>query len=144
MFAAGFAPQAFAVPLGAAGYVGPVSAQRMLLRGFPVEVGGEAGAHWLKVGGRVLIGPAGKVYAFRSADSAAVWLSVNTQLAARERAIAETLPEAAREVWLTKKRAQLLRISGAVIDAAARCKSPQVAAALVAESNFCLDKWGQQ
>lgn len=141
MFAGGFSG-AFAAPLGAAGHVGPVSAQRMLLRGFPVEIGGDSGAHWVRVGSRKLVGPAGKVYAFRSADSAAVWLSINAQLAARELSISETMPEVARALWYAKKRVQMVRIAGAVIDAAARCKSPEIAAALVAESNFCFGKWG--
>lgn len=132
---------AFVRPLGAAGYVGPVSAQRMLLRGFPVEIGGVDGAKWVRVGSRKLIGPAGKVFAFRSLDSAAVWLSINAQLAVREREISGSMVPAARVLWLAKKRAQLDRIGAAVIDAAARCKSTAIAAALVAESDFCFGKW---
>lgn len=141
MFAGGFSC-AFAVPLGAAGHVGPVSAQRMLLRGFPVEIGGAAGAHWVRLGARKLIGPAGKVFAFGSSGSANVWLSINEQLAAREVSISAEMPAMARALWYAKKRVQMVRIAGAVVDAAARCKSPEIAAALIAESNFCLEKWG--
>lgn len=133
---------AFVVPLGASGYVGPVSAQRMLLRGFPVEVGGDSGAHWVRVGSRKLIGPAGKVFSFRSLDSAAVWLSINAQLAAREKLISETMPEISRAFWYEKKRVQMVRIVGAVVNAAARCRDASIQGALIAESNFCAAKWG--
>lgn len=140
-FSSGFSA-AFLLPLGASGFVGPISAQRMLLRGFPVEVGGAPGIHWVRVGSRKLIGPAGKVFAFRSLDSASVWLSINGQLAAREKSIWDAMQEPARVLWLAKKRAQLERIAGAVIDAAARQKVPGVVPAMVAESDFCLSKWG--
>lgn len=127
-----------AVALPGAGYIGPVMAQLALVRGAAAVFGGGA----LSIGGAVLVGPAGKVFNFSASGSADYWVIINRARGVREVELLAALDPAAAAVWLEKKRAQLAKIAAAVVNAAARCQDPAIAAALVAESGFCLSKWG--
>ena len=138
MFGPGFSQDAFAVALGAAGYIGPVSASLEVARGVVADYQGGG----LVVGSRKLIGPAGKVFSFRNAEAAAYWVSVNVGARLREASYLQTLPEAQRAAWVEAKRAKLAVIAGRVLDAAARCDSDDIRAALVAESWVLLGRFG--
>lgn len=130
-------PGWMAAELGAAGYIGPVSAALALARGEAHEYhDGE-----LRVGGRVLIGPAGKVYAFQSPGSAARWVELNRGRPLKEWALIAGLVPGSAEVAKSRKRAALTAIAARVVAAAGRCKDAGRAAGLIAESDWCLRKW---
>lgn len=118
-------------------YIGPVSAQAALVDGaaWAYDAGG------LLVDGKRLIGPAGKVFAFTTAESAAKWAEITRTLGQRERAIAIGLPGGAAEVFKAGKRVKLAVIAARLVDRAARIPDEARRAALVAEAGFCLAKW---
>lgn len=120
------------------GYIGPVSAQRELLRGAAVVYDGGG----LLIGGARLIGPAGKIFAFASQASAEMWVGINRARAARELELMGGLDAAAAAVYRQRKAAALAKISAAVLTAAARQSDAAKRAALVAESSWCASKWG--
>ena len=128
-----------AAALGAAGFIGPVSAAVALARGDTAEFSADG----LRVGGALLIGPAGKVYAFQSAATAARWVELNRGRPGREWALIAGLDAQRSAVAKERKAATLAAIAGQVVSAAGRCGDPARAAALIAESNFCLNKWGE-
>lgn len=127
-----------AAALGAGGFIGPVSAQLALLRGAAAVF--DAGG--LLIGGRRLIGPAGKVFAFSGAAAAGVWAAINLQRATRELELWAAMDAAAAAAFRARKRAEMARIAAAVVAAAGRMSDAARAAALVAESDFLLVKWG--
>ncbi|MCL2344456.1 MAG: hypothetical protein FWC58_01220 [Desulfobulbus sp.] len=132
---------AFAAPFakdGEAGFIAPVMAQAALVAGEAVESVGTA----LTIGGRTLIGTAGKVYAFASKESAERWIEHTRAVAINEAAIVEGMSVEGRALWLEKKRARLAAVAGRVVGAAARLTDAGRRAALLAESDFCLNKWG--
>lgn len=112
------------------------------------QAGLVAGAHWvyddgrLIVGGKVLIGPAGKVFAFGSPENAARWVENARNIGAREAALRATLPIPAIAAWAVKKREKLAVIAGRVVAAAAKQGDEAKRAALLEESDYCLSKWG--
>jgi len=123
---------------GGVEYVGPMVAQRALVLGAAVVLSGSG----LLVGGRRLIGPAGKVYAFKSAESAALWVDNARNIGLREADLIPKIAAAAAESWKAKKREKLAVIAGRVVDAAARQHDDKKRAALLAEADYCLSKWG--
>lgn len=127
-----------AVALPDAGYIGPVMAQLALVRGAAAVFAGGA----LSIGGAVLVGPAGKVFNFSAAGSADYWVAINRARGVREVELLAGLDAAGAAVWLEKKRAALAVVAVSVVNAAARCNHQGIAAALVAESSWCLSKWG--
>lgn len=131
VFAASFAGVAQA-------YIGPVMAQAALVEGAAWELGDSG----LLIGGKVLIGPAGKVFSFVSAETAARWVENAKTIGRREREIVSTISAQAAEVWKEKKRVKLAVVAGRVVEAAARQKNEGKRAALLAESSFLLAKWG--
>jgi len=133
MFSAAFS-RAWA---GRGGYVCPVMAQALLFDGVASVVLGSA----LLVGGKKLIGPAGKVYAFGSPESAIKWAENAAAVVARERALMATIAPGVAAAWKAKKREKLAVIAGRVVDSAARQSDPAKRAALLAESDYCLGKW---
>lgn len=122
---------------GAAGYIGPVSAQLDLLRGAVVAY--ENGT--LKIGGKILIGPAGKVFAFSTKSAADLWEAINTKRAERDLELMAGLPADASAVYRARKKAALDTVGVMVVAASARCADQSRAAALIAESNWCFAKW---
>lgn len=133
MFAAGFA-FAFA---GRSGYIGPVMAQAALAGGAAWAVDGSA----LVIDGRRLIGPAGKVYVFASAETAEKWALAAAAVPVREaQIIGGLLPEVAAR-WKAAKREKLAVIALRVVNAAARLADMEKQAALIAEADFLLAKW---
>ena len=120
------------------GYICPVSAQRALLSGAAAvyDSGG------LLIGGARLIGPAGKIFAFSSAENADMWAEINRARAARELELMAGLSAAAAGVYRARKAAALAKISAAVLTAAARQSDKSKQAALIAEAEFCEKKWG--
>lgn len=127
-----------AAALGAGGFIGPVSAQLALLRGAAAVF--DAGG--LLIGGKRLIGPAGKVFAFSGAAAAGVWAAINLQRATREIELWAAMDAAAAAAFRARKQAEMARIAAAVVAAAGRLGDAARAAALVAESDFLLIKWG--
>lgn len=133
-FASNFAGVGAAVSVG---FVGPMRAQAALVNGAAwARVGGG-----LVVGGRVLIGPAGKVYAFASAETAARWANNAKGAGEREAVIIAGLDPDLAAAWKARKRAKLAVIAGRLADAAAKQADAEKRAALIAESDYCLTKW---
>lgn len=118
-------------------YIGPMMAQRLLTDGAAWAVSGSG----LTVAGKLLIGPAGKVYAFASADTAARWASNAKGAGEREAVIIAGLDADLAAAWKARKRAKLAVIAGRLADAAARQADGAKRAALIAESDYCLTKW---
>lgn len=135
MFSSAFS-SAFVRP--AVGCVGPMLAQLALTDGAAWSVVGSS----LVVAGKLLIGPAGKVYAFASADTAARWANNAKGAGEREAVIIAGLDADLREAWKERKRAKLAVIAGRLADAAAKQADAEKRAALIAESDYCLSKWG--
>ena len=118
-------------------YIGPTMAQAALVDGAAWSVVGDG----LEIAGKRLIGPAGKTFAFSSADNAARWVDNAKTIGARERSLmAEISPDAA-EAWKERKRAKLEVISYRVLEAAGRQSDQAKMAALVEESWFLIFKW---
>lgn len=134
-FSSAFAGRGAVVGLA---YIGPMVAQRELVDGASVVLS-RAG---LLIGGRLLIGPAGKVYAFKSAESASLWVENARNIGLREADLITRIAAAAAGAWKEKKRAKLAVIAGRVVDAAARQHDEKKRAALLAEADYCLSKWG--
>ena len=122
---------------GAGGYIGPVSAQLDLLRGASAVY--QNGA--LKIGGKILIGPAGKVFAFSTKSAADLWAAINTKRAERDLELMAGLPADASAVYRARKKAALDTVGVQVVAASARCADQSRAAALIAESDWCFAKW---
>lgn len=122
----------------AAGFIGPMRAQAALVNGAAWVVHGSA----LIVGGAVLIGPAGKVFAFASAANAGRWVENAKNIGAREIALRGSLAGPVLASWAAKKREKLAVIAGRVVAAAAKQGDEAKRAALLAESDYCLTKWG--
>ena len=120
------------------GYICPVSAQRALLSGAAAVYDGGG----LLIGGARLIGPAGKIFEFSSAENADMWAEINRARAARELELMAGLSAAAAGVYRARKAAALAKISKAVLTAAARQSDKSKQAALIAEAEFCEKKWG--
>lgn len=118
-------------------YIGPMTAQRLLTDGAAWSVAGSA----LLVGGKRLIGPAGKTFVFASPENAARWVDNAKNIGTRERALIAAIDPAAAAIWKARKREKLAVIAGRVLEAAARQHDAAKRAALVAESDYCLSKW---
>lgn len=119
------------------GYIGPMRAQAALAAGAAWSVSGSR----LVVDGFVLIGPAGKVFAFASADTARRWAENAAGAAQREAAIIASIDAGRAAEWKARKRAKLEIIAGRVVAAAGRLSDAGKRAALLAESDYCLSKW---
>lgn len=134
MFSGSFA-SVFVRP--AVGYIGPMRAQASIVDGASVVLSGSG----LLIGGKRLIGPAGKVYVFKSPESAAAWVDNARGAGLREAALISTIAPETAAAWKAKKREKLAIIAGRVVDAAARQDDEKKRAALIAESSYCLTKW---
>jgi len=121
----------------APGYICPVMAQAAVVDGKSIEIAGSS----LVIDGRILIGPAGKVFAFGSPVSALKWVEVTRNIGVRERAIAASMPADARSIFVERKAEKLALIAARLIAAAAKVTDAGKRAALVAESEYCLSKW---
>lgn len=119
-------------------YIGPMQAQRLLTDGAAWAVSGSG----LTVAGKVLIGPAGKTFDFAAPGNAALWVENARNIGTRERATIASIDPAAAGVWKARKREKLAVIAGRVIEAAARQHDAAKRAALIAEADYCLTKWG--
>ena len=120
------------------GYIGPMKAQAALVSGAGWMVSGSR----LIVGGKVLIGPAGKVFAFGSPENAGRWVANAVRVGQVEENMRGSLDAAALASWAAKKREKLAVIAGRVVAAAAKQGDEAKRAALLAESDYCLSKWG--
>lgn len=119
-------------------YIGPLSAQAALVGGAVWRVSGSR----LVIAGKVLIGPAGKVYAFASAATAARWAENAAGAGQREAQIIAGMDAAKRAAWVEKKRGKLATVAGRLVAAAAKQSDEAKRAALLADSDYCLAKWG--
>ena len=122
----------------AVGYIGPMRAQSELVAGAGWLVSGSR----LIVGGKVLIGPAGKVFAFGSPENAARWVANAVRVGQVEANLRVSLDAAELASWAAKKREKLAVIAGRVVAAAAKQGDEAKRAALLEESDYCLSKWG--
>ena len=137
-FASVFAlPFAGVEPAQEAGYIGPCMAQAALAAGAAWSVDGAA----LVIGGKTLIGPAGKVYQFASSATAEKWALSAALVPVREAQIIASLPAATAEAWKATKRTRLEVIAAQVVSAAARMADYEKRAALIAEAGYLLGKW---
>lgn len=134
-FSSNFAGRGAVVSVG---YIGPMRAQAALVNG----------AAWLRsgsglmIGGALLIGPAGKVFAFASAETAARWADNAKGAGEREALIISSLAPELAAAWKARKREKLAVIAGRVVAAAAKQGDEAKRAALLEESDYCLSKWG--
>lgn len=135
MFAASFS-NAFQRPV--LGCIGPMMAQAALANGAAWRMRGNGAV----IGALLLIGPAGKTYAFASPASAALWVENARNIGIREQSLIAEIAAAAAAAWKIKKREKLAVIAGRLVDAAARQADDQKRVALLAESDYCLSKWG--
>ena len=119
-------------------YIGPMRAQAALVGGAAWHVSGSR----LIVGGKVLIGPAGKTFAFGSPENAGRWVANAVRAGQAEENLRGSLDAAALASWAAKKREKLSVIAGRVVAAAAKQGDEAKRAALLAESDYCLSKWG--
>lgn len=119
-------------------YIGPMKAQAALVGGAGWLVSGSR----LIVGGKVLVGPAGKVFAFGSPENAARWVANAVRVGQSEANLRGSLDAAALASWAAKKREKLAVIAGRVVAAAAKQGDEAKRAALLEESDYCLSKWG--
>ena len=133
-FAACFAGRAAAE---SGGYIGPMMAQAALAGGAAWSVSGSA----LVVGGARLIGPAGKVYAFASAQTAEKWAINAGVIGRREAELLASIDSSVAENWKAGKRARLALVAAQLVDAALLQADSAKRAALIAESTYCLSKW---
>lgn len=125
-------------PAPGGGYVGPLMGQMFLAVGHGASFDGGT----LRIGGAVLIGAAGKVFAFSSFGAANSWVMISQARAIREVELAQAMTPEARAAWLVKKRAALEKAARNRINAAARVGDVEIAAALIADADFALAKWG--
>ncbi len=96
----------------------------------------------LTIGGRDLIGPAGKVYRFVSPESAAMWSGIALERGRREIELARGMDRARRVVWLARKRATLADFAAQRARHAAQDVPGEIRDALIADASFALVKWG--
>lgn len=136
-FAAAFS-SAFAGSGAVVEYIGPMRAQAALVAGAAWSVSGSR----LTIGGAVLIGQAGKVFAFASPETAARWVDNAANIGAREVALIASIAPEAAALWKAKKRVKLAVIAGRLVEAAGRTHDAAKQAALLAESSYALSKWG--
>lgn len=118
-------------------YICPMMAQAALADGAAWSVSGSG----VRVGGSLLIGPAGKVFAFASPEGAARWVENARVVGLAERALMASIAPAKAAAWKAKKREKLSVIAGRVVNAAARQGDALRRAALLAEADFALAKW---
>lgn len=118
-------------------YVCPLMAQAALADGAEWALYG----HGVKVGGALLIGPAGKSFAFVSPESAAAWVEGARVVGLRERVLMAEIEPGTAAAWKARKREKLAVIAGRVVNAAARMEDAARRAALLAEASFALGKW---
>lgn len=123
-----------------ASYIGAGLAQLAMLRGEPFAFDAATGRGL--IGGRVLVGMAGGVFVFASPESAAMWASIALARASRELALSASLPAASAAIWKAGRKAILTRRATALLRNAEKAASDRVGA-LLAESLWCAEKWGE-
>lgn len=119
-------------------FIGPMLAQKALVDGAAWALVGS----FVEIGGKRLIGPAGKIYAFASVESAGRWIEHTRAAGIRQITIVDGMSLAVSEKWKAAKREKLAVVAGRLVEAAARQQSSAKRAALLAESDYCLTKWG--
>lgn len=119
-------------------YIGPMSAMRELTDGAAWHMRGAG----VVIAGRVLIGPAGKIFAFGSPENAVRWVDNARGAGVRERAVIAGIAPETAAAYKEKKRVKLAIIAGRLVTAAGRQSNAAKRAALLAESDYCLSKWG--
>lgn len=139
-------PDAVVLPVGWSNvatngdYVAPMCAALDLLRGAAARY--DAGTKKLTIGGRVLIGYAGKVFAFNAQSSADYWIAIARQRALREIELYAAMPVGCRSAFAAGKKSALEILAARLVKAAEKISDAR-RGALLAESDFCLIKWGE-
>ncbi|WP_265942483.1 hypothetical protein [Dechloromonas sp. A34] len=122
-----------------AGYICPLLGQVALARGEAVAY--DAASKRLTIGGRVLIGTAGKVFAFASKPAADMWESINRARVARELELLAGLTAGAVVAFKAGKVEGMQARAARITANAAKTADPQKRAALTAEAGFYATKW---
>lgn len=121
------------------GYIGPLLGQLAMARG---EVAAYSLADkTLSIGGRVLIGTAGKVFAFGAQSAADMWVSVNKARVQKELEVIAALPVASLAAWRAAKMEKMQARAVAITANAAKMADSAKRAALAAEAGFYSTKW---
>lgn len=115
----------------------PMLAALAVLRGESVAVSGQT----LLIGGRVLIGQAGKTYGFASEANARRWAEIAAQRAQAELKNVMATDATRRAAFLQKKGVELALLAERLLTHAAKLPDEGKQAALIAESQFCTTKW---
>lgn len=124
-------------PLPSAGYVCPQVARLALLRGAAWSCDGGA----LVIGGARLMGEAGGDFGFSTAATGARWVQIQGEREGADLSLAAELAGADLTAWKAAKAKTLADYARRVIDRAANMADPDKRAAMVAESEWCLNKW---
>lgn len=122
-----------------AGFICPLLGQLAMARG-------EAAAYstqdkTLTIGGRVLMGTAGKVFEFKTQAAADMWLSVNAAKVQKELAALAGLPPYSLASWKAQKIGRMQGRAETITANAARMQDTAKRAALTAEAGFYSTKW---
>lgn len=122
-----------------AGYICPLLGQVALAQGEAVAY--DAATKRLSIGGRVLIGTAGKVFAFATKAAADMWESINRARVARELELLAGLTAGAVVAFKAGRLAAMQARAERITANAAKTADPQKRAALTAEAGFYSTKW---
>lgn len=123
-----------------AGFICPLLGQLALVRDEAPVFDSVAGV--LRIGGRVLIGTAGKPFAFGGQAAADMWVSINRARLLREVELSAGMSQAALAVFKADKRTKLQARAVAITANAAKQADADKRAAMTAEAGFHLTKWG--
>lgn len=113
-------------------------AQVGILRGETVEYRTDGS---LSIGGRDLVGPAGKTYRFKTEESAAAWEAIARERALSELKLSRLMDLERRAVWLGKKSARLADDAERKVLRAQSIADQDTRNALIADAGFALVKW---
>lgn len=132
-------PAAWLAVVLPAGYICPLLAQLAMARGEAAAFDSAAGR--LTIGGRVLIGTAGKVFDFATQAAADMWVTINRARVLKEVELVAGLSPAAAATFRAGRLEKMRARAVAITANAARQADEGKRAALNAEAGFYLSKW---
>lgn len=132
-------PAAWLVVALPAGFICPLLGQLAMARGESAAY--STVAKTLTIGGRVLIGTAGKVFEFKTQAAADMWLAVNANKVQKELQALAGLPPASLAAWKAAKVIKMAARAVTITANAARMVDVDKRAALAAEAGFYSTKW---
>ncbi len=120
-------------------YICPLCAQVAIAGGAVVAF--DAVFKRLTIGGALLMGRAGGVFAFASASTAARWVAINQDRPQLELAALDKLSGAEAAAWKLERSAVLDEYAARIVDRMAAEPDVDKRAALLSEANFARVKW---